>query len=62
MTIKNIKDCIKDEDYLGRTKEEMENKIEEIENWLSDNQYASEKEYRDKLSELKFFLQEEKNQ
>ena len=61
LTIKNIKDCIKDEDYLGRTKEEMENKIEEIENWLSDNQYASEKEYRDKLSELKYFLQEEKN-
>ena len=61
MTIKNIRDCIEDGDYFGRTKEEIENKIEEIKDWLSLINTASEKEYRDKLNELKFFLQEEKN-
>ena len=38
------------------------NKINNIKDWLSFNENtATEKEYRDKLNELKFFLHEEKN-
>ena len=62
LTLNNIIDCIENGDYFGRTKEEIMNKIQEIKDWLSFNENtATEKEYRDKLNELKFFLHEEKN-
>ena len=56
MTIENIRNCMEGGDYFGKSKEELENKIEEIQIWLDSNNYASDQEYKNKINELRFFL------
>jgi hypothetical protein len=54
MTIENIRNCMESGDYFGKSKEDLENKIKEIEN--NSNHDASEQEYKNKINELRFFL------
>ena len=61
MTIENIRNCMEGGDYFGKSKEELENKIEEIQNWLDSNNYASDQEYKNKINELRFFLTQGNN-
>ena len=61
MTIENIRNCMEGGDYFGKSKEELENKIEEIQIWLDSNNYASDQDYKNKINELRFFLTQGNN-
>ena len=46
MTIENIRNCMEGGDYFGKSKEELENKIKEIENWINSNVMQGNKNIR----------------
>ena len=44
MAIENIRNCMESGDYFGKSKEDLEKEIKEIENWINSNHDARKQE------------------